>query len=100
MNKQRRKELMKIACSLTMTTTKEQVEDFINDIENLKFEEEIFYNNAPENLQYSRRYMDSEDAINYMDDALDYLNSALECEGDKFKANINDAIEELRRAAI
>lgn len=100
MNKQRRKELSKIACDLANATTKEQIEDFINDIENLKFEEEMFYDNAPENLQYSRRYMESEDSINYMDDALDYLNNALECEGDDFKNNINNAIEELRRAAI
>jgi hypothetical protein len=100
MNKQRRTELRKIACDLANITTKEQIEDCINDIENLKFEEEMFYDRAPENLQYSRRYMDSEYAINYMDDALSSLNDALECDEDGFKININKAIKELRSAAV
>ena len=100
MNKQIRAELRKISCALANTTTKEQVEDCINDIENLKFEEEMFYDRAPENLQYSRRYMESEDAINYMDEALSSLNDALECDENDFKTNINKAIKELRSAAV
>ena len=49
---------------------------WINILDNLKDEEQDYYDNIPENLQYSQRAEDSEAAIDNLDEALDLLNDA------------------------
>lgn len=101
MNKQRRKELYALIRELGRVKNNEGLDDCINTLENLKYEEESYYNNAPENLQYSRRYELSEGAIEKMEDALGYLNEAVECEDEnEFQTYIKDAISAVESAIV
>lgn len=69
MNDTRRKALRKLA---------EKLEDIRAEIESLKDEEQEYRDSMPENLQGSERYEASEDADGNMDDAIEYLYSAIE----------------------
>ena len=58
---------------------------FLNDIEEIKVElqlildeEEGYYNNMPENLQGSRRGMESEESIDQIDNAINALDDAMD----------------------
>lgn len=101
MNKQRRKEIQALIKDISRACFQDDVYSFINVIEDLKYEEETYYNNAPENLQYSQRYVQSEEAIDFMDDAIGYLNDVEDCESEEeFKQCINDAINALQSAIM
>ena len=69
MNKNRRNMLSKCIAKLV---------DLINEIENIKQDEELSFDNLPENLQSSMRGENMEEAIEYLDNSLDNLNSALD----------------------
>ena len=69
MNDTRRKALKKLA---------NQLEDIRAEIEALKDEEQEYRDNMPENLQGSERYEASEEADGNMDEAIEYLYSAIE----------------------
>lgn len=75
MNKDRRKEIVKII---------QQLEDIRVEIENLETEEQDYYDNIPENLQMSERAENSQDALynlseaqSQLDDVIESLNSIL-----------------------
>lgn len=75
MNKDRRKEIVKII---------QQLEDIRAEIENLETEEQDYYDNIPENLQMSERAENSQDALynlseaqSQLDDVIESLNSIL-----------------------
>lgn len=86
MNKTRRKELMNVIDALQIIADKDDLYDVINDLENIRDEEEDYYDNIPENLQSSRRASDSEDAIEALNDALDLMDEAYESD-DQNKMN-------------
>ena len=76
MNKQRRKELNVIIDKLT------ELRDLL---ENLKDEEQDYFDNMPENLQYSERGERAEEAVMSLEEALDNIDSVVE--------SIEEAIE-------
>lgn len=68
MNKVRREELKEIVRK--MEVVKSVLEDILSD-------EEYYYNNMPENLQYSLRGRDSEDAIDQIGEAVGSIDDAV-----------------------
>lgn len=68
MNNKRRKEISKIVSTL------EDVRDRLSEVVD---EEQIAFDNMPESIQGSDRGCDSEEAIGYLSDALDSVESAL-----------------------
>ena len=69
MNNKRRKEISKIVSTL------EDVRDRLSEVVD---EEQIAFDNMPESIQGSDRGCNSEEAIGYLSDALDSVESALE----------------------
>ena len=69
MNNKRRKEISKIVSTL------EGVRDRLSELVD---EEQSAFDNMPESIQGSDRGCDSEEAIGYLSDALDSVQSALE----------------------
>lgn len=99
MNKARRKELSEVIKALSTMQDKDDLYSIIYDLENIKSDEEDYYDNIPENLQYSQRAEDSEQAIENMDDALDLLNDVYEAdEFDKDDESIQEAIDKIEDA--
>lgn len=99
MNKARRKELYALIRMLKRVQFNDDIDDCINTLDNIKYDEEYAYNSIPENLQYSYRAEASEAAIEHMGDAFDALNEAQSCEdGNEFKDFIEDAIRKLENA--
>ena len=78
MNKMRRKDLMGLIKELRAYRDNDDIYSVINGLENIRDDEENYYDNIPENLQSSQRAYDSESAIDNMNDALDILNEAYE----------------------
>ena len=76
MNRQRRRELSKIEISINKVI--QELKAIKTNLENIKIDEEIAFDNMPENLHYSMRGEEAEEAIENMDDALDSLNEALD----------------------
>ena len=68
MNKERRRQLSEWS---------RRAEELKNDLENIMYEEQDYYNNIPENLQYSMRATDSEEAIENMEAASESLDEAI-----------------------
>ena len=69
MNNKRRKEISKIVSTL------EEVRDRLSEVVD---EEQSAFDNMPESIQGSDRGCDSEEAIGYLSDALDSVQSALD----------------------
>ncbi len=99
MNKTRRKELGQVIYGLGTIQDREDLYAWINILDNLKDEEQDYYDNIPENLQYSQRAEDSEAAIDNLDEALDLLNDAYDAEEfDKDSELIKHAIDKIEDA--
>ena len=99
MNKARRKELSNIIRALNTMIDKDDLYIVINDLENIKDDEQDYYDNIPENLQYSQRAEESEEAISNLEDALDLLNEVYNAEEfDKDSGQIQEAIEKIEEA--
>ena len=69
MNKIRRKELSIIYHEIT---------ELMERLEAVKDEEEEYRDNIPENLQASDRYAKADEAVSALEEAFDYLSSALD----------------------
>ena len=69
MNKERRMKILNIIKEIEMV--KDKLQDVLN-------EEESVFDNMPENLQCSMRGEESEESIDYMNEAVDALDSAIE----------------------
>ena len=78
MNKKRRERIANIIF---------EIEKIKSDIEDVKLDEEIAFDNMPENLQYSMRGEESQDAIDTLDTANDLVQEALD--------SLESAIDEL-----
>ena len=99
MNKARRKELSKLANDLNLIKDKDALYSCINILENIKDDEQDYYDNIPENLQYSQRAEDSEAAIDNLEEALDLLNELYDTEDfDADSELIEEAIEKIEEA--
>lgn len=68
MNKERRKRIAKVIGDIN--TVRSMLED-------IKNEEEFSFDNMPENLQGSMRGEESQEAIDYMDEALEALEEVV-----------------------
>ena len=97
MNKVRRGQLRTLSAKLSRIVSiedKETLDECISMLEDIKWDEENYFENMPENLQGSMRGCESEEAIDNMDQALDALNEAIETEDEEeFADAVNLAIE-------
>lgn len=78
MNKARRKKIQKAIDMLEMGDGIGQVLAILEDV---LYDEEDAYDNIPENLQGSWRAMESEEAIDALNDAIDLLTDLQSSEG-------------------
>ena len=92
MNKLRRKELGQVINGLNTIQDRDDLYSLINTLDNIKYDEESYYDNIPENLQYSQRAEDSETAIENLEEALDLLNEVYDEE--EFDVN-NELIQQV-----
>ena len=97
MNKARRTQLRILSVKLSHVVSsddKVMLDECIGILEDIKWDEEYYFDNMPENLQGSMRGCESEEAIDNMDQALDALNEAIETEDEEeFSEAVNSAIE-------
>lgn len=99
MNKARRNQLSKVIEALRGVEDQTGLYSIISDLEEIKYDEESYHDNIPENLQYSQRAEDSELSIDNMESALEYLNEAYdEDEFDKNSELIQEAIDKIEEA--
>lgn len=99
MNKARRKELAEVIQKLNQVRDKSDLYNEISTLEDIKSDEESYYDNIPENLQYSQRAETSEEAIDNLDEALDLLNEVYDVdEFDKDNDLIQQAISKIENA--
>lgn len=99
MNKARRKELSEVIRGLNMVKDKDDLYSIINELDSIKDDEQDYYDNIPENLQYSQRAEDSEQAIDNLEEALSLLNEAYdEDKFDKDNELIQEAIDKIEDA--
>jgi hypothetical protein len=54
------------------------IETIKNDLQDILSDEEFAFDSMPENLQYSSRGEESQEAIDYMNEAMDGLDNAVE----------------------
>ena len=76
MNNNRRSELKKLRKRLELV--RNEISSISNDLQNVLSDEEFAYDNMPEGIQASLRGMDSEDAIDNMQEANDDLENAID----------------------
>ena len=69
MNKDRRNQL-RLWC--------QKAEELKDSLESILWDEQNYYDNIPENLQYSMRAEDSEQAISDIEEAIDIMAEAIE----------------------
>ena len=97
MNKVRRGQLRNLSAKLSRIESiddKAVLDECISILEDIKWDEEYYFDNMPENLQGSMRGCESEDAIDNMDQALDALSEAMEAEiEEEFSDAVNTAID-------
>lgn len=101
MNKMRRKELSDLIKVLRMAETTDDVCCVVNTLENIRDDEESYYDNIPENLQCSQRAYDSENAIDNMNDALNVLEEICNSKdntNEQFKSAIVKAVDKINSA--
>ncbi len=76
MNKNRRKKITKVSVDLESILSELRI--IREDIQGILSEEEEAFDNTPENLQGSFRATESEDAISYLEEAIDDIDEAIE----------------------
>ena len=91
MNKARRKMIQKAIDILEMGDSVDQALAILEDV---LYAEEDAYDNIPENLQGSWRAMDSEEAIDALNDAIDLLTDLQSSEG----ADEDETMDKLQEA--
>ena len=100
MNKLRRQQLLSIINDLRSVQDSGDLYSCINELDNIKYDEQYYYDNIPENLQNSQRADDSAQAIDNLEDALNLLNQAYDTnqlgKNSKLILQAVDKIEEAR----
>lgn len=69
MNKERRK---------AITNAIDKLNEAITELETCRDEEQEYLDNMPENLQGSEKYDLAEQAVSYLDDAIDSISEAID----------------------
>ena len=93
MNNKRRKMINKAKVLLSFDN---KLEDVLNMLEDILYEEEDSYYNIPENLLYSQRAEESEDAIDILNDAIDELSTNIDMgDSDKTKEKRSKVAKEV-----
>jgi len=72
MNNARRKAISEIAGKLS--TVKEEIESLMQDVEDIKSEEEEYRDNIPENMQGGEKYEAAENAVENLEEAYSCLD--------------------------
>ena len=54
------------------------LKELVNDLQSVLDDEQDYFDNIPENLQYSQRAMDSEEVIDLMEQVIESLEDAME----------------------
>ena len=99
MNKQRRKELNILGSKIKKVKNQDEIYECIGILENIRDDEQDYYDNIPENLQCSQRAEDSEQAIENMEEALELLEGLYgEEEFDESSIELEDVIEYIENA--
>ena len=97
MNKTRRGQLENLSIKLSRIKSIEEkayITECISILEEIKWDEENYFDNMPENLQGSLRGCESEEAIDNMYLAIDSLTDAQDSEDEEeFMDAVNTAIE-------
>lgn len=76
MNNKRRKEIAK--CIEMLSKKSPEIINALEDLNDILFEEDEYRDNMPENLQGGSRYEDSEEASDLLNEAISYLDDALD----------------------
>lgn len=101
MNKTRRLELRKLTRKINNVQSNEDLDNCINTLDSILWDEQNYYDNIPENLQYSERATTSEEAIENIEEALECLNESLNCEDKyEFMNYIHNAIDYINDAIL
>ena len=104
MNNARRKQIYRLQHQLELlkiSFSEEKLHQCISVLEDIKSDEEEAFYNMPESFQCSDRGMDSEAAIDSLDEALGYLEEIMDLDDeDEIEVNIDIAIESLDDAAV
>lgn len=79
MNNQRRKVIAKNM--LRISEVLETLRNTQANIQEVQDDEQFAYDNTPENLQCTDRFIDSEEALEHLDDAINSLEEAMESLG-------------------
>ena len=112
MNKMRRKAIRiligklmeiksKLAAGEEIDSLLEDLSDIYDEVDCIRDDEECYMDNMPESLQCSDRGMDSEAAIDSLDEALGYLEEIMDLDDeDEIEVDIDITIESLDDAAV
>lgn len=76
MNNKRRKEIKN--CIVALHKTNSNVDVVLENLNDILMDEDYYRDNMPENLQGGIRYEESEEASDYLNDAISYLTDALD----------------------
>lgn len=103
MNKQRRKEIYEIINKLLSIIrdgkfNTDILNDILSDIEYIQNEEEDYRDNIPENMQGGDRYERADEACDNMSYACDYVSEAIDSE--EWVDYLKKAIEYLNDASV
>ena len=88
MNKDRRKEIAALASRVQEIA--ELIDSLKSDLENVRDEEQDYFDNMPENMQDGDRGTRAQDALNGLDDALSALD---DFDGDTITGSLDTAAE-------
>ena len=94
MNNKRRKEIK--SCIVALCKTNSNIDVVLETLNDILMDEDYYRDNMPENLQGGIRYEESEEASDYLNDAISYLTDALDEDDIAEKSSmIESAIEAL-----
>ncbi len=88
MNKVRRKRIFNVSMLLSESNMKEMIEE----LQSILDDEEYAFDSMPENLQYSMRGEESQEAIDCLNNAIDMLQSIID--GDD-EYDLDDVVSEI-----
>lgn len=100
MNKQRREELYTLMSKLGKIKGVTDLSKYIETLETIKAAEEDYCWSVPGNLRFSARYEEAEEAVDCLEDAIDFLHEAYDYKEreDFFLECITDAIDNIAAA--
>lgn len=94
MNNKRRKEIK--SCIVALCKTNSNIDVVLENLNDILMDEDYYRDYMPENLQGGIRYEESEEASDYLNDAISYLTDALDEDDIAEKSSmIESAIEAL-----